>query len=201
MLGQSITECASPIRYNMVCRGCGYCLRGLPFDGTCPECGQPIVLTAALIADDIEEVYAGSHPWTDTVSWNTFTTPYRQDPHAQQIKTAASVANLPEEMLSFVRDASYFFHYALYPPGTPGFDQHTESGDIQIYAQVVLHFASAYFGHEAAQRLIAWGLGSGEGLGRAYGVLTRAGVFQLEPNMPEPPSFNGIYQLSENELK
>ncbi len=36
------TKPAAPIRGDLLCAKCGYNLRGLQTDGTCPECGNPI---------------------------------------------------------------------------------------------------------------------------------------------------------------
>jgi hypothetical protein len=33
------------------CEGCGYCLRGQPLDGRCPECGTAVAVSVAKVAD------------------------------------------------------------------------------------------------------------------------------------------------------
>ncbi|MEM1026966.1 MAG: hypothetical protein AAGJ38_02685 [Planctomycetota bacterium] len=176
----------SPIRYDFACRRCFYSLKGLPFDGVCPECGQSILHSAAHVAQELE-----------TTDWSRFRSADDFKPavfHAAAVRVAAGVAEVDPDMLDFVIDTSVFIDLALRPPGIDERRDTPRDASSATYAQALLHFASVYFGDRASATLRTWGLDHSRGLGDALSILVRAGIMQREPG-DSLDDFGSLYHL------
>ncbi|MEM8495609.1 MAG: hypothetical protein AAF663_09515 [Planctomycetota bacterium] len=177
----------SPIRYDFACRRCFYSLKGLTFDGACPECGQSILHSATHVAQEVE-----------APDWSRFRAD--EDPRpaayfALAVAVASGVAEVEADMLDFVIDTAVFIDLALRPPGVEERRDTPRDASAATYAQALLHFASVYFGDHAYATLHRWGLDQSRGLRNALSILVRAGIMKMEPD-DNFDDFESLYQLS-----
>jgi uncharacterized repeat protein (TIGR04138 family) len=150
------------------CRCCGYNLRGLRFDGNCPECGEEITRTLGLIS---------------TV---------REQAKEIEYRKARSVLVPVAKAAGVAVDAVHFFLDAWRMAFRRGLNPST-AADV---CEVVRDHALAYFNdvEEARELLADWGIRRSEDLGRIVFALVDAGMLRAEPG-ESVRDFDGLFML------
>lgn len=150
------------------CRGCGYNLRGLRFDGNCPECASPVSRTLVLIADLRETV-------RDVVDRK----------RRRQVAPVAERAGISVDAALFVWDAWSFAHKHGVSPST--------AADV---CEVVKDHVLNYFHDEDEARdlLTEWGLCRSEDVGRIIFACVELGWLVAEPH-ESVRDFDGLFTL------
>jgi hypothetical protein len=159
------------ISNNLPCRKCAYNLRGLKFDGRCPECGEPIRDSFAAAAAELARLL-NEHPQNVV--------------HRLKFQGIADEAGATVDAVLFVFDAIGEAHKKK---------PSVEMNPVAICAAVSAR-VKAYFNDpgEAKELLEEWGLRSGEDIGRIAAELQK---HELLPNsiVIFPDDFSGQFSL------
>jgi uncharacterized repeat protein (TIGR04138 family) len=155
------------------CAACGYNLRGLVFDGRCPECGLDIIhsLRPFLKTRDAERAN-----WLEDVSLAL---------RKKNFRSIADAAGFTVDAAMFVWDAWNCAWMSNLRPRTA-----------RAVCDVVRDFADTYFNDraEALELLREWGIGRSEDIGRIIYAFVAAGWMRAEAG-DSVEDFNGLFTL------
>jgi uncharacterized repeat protein (TIGR04138 family) len=159
------------IANNLPCRSCAYNLRGLQFDGVCPECGE-------LIADSFQSATAQMAKLLDEDPANM----------ARRIKSQALADKVgcTVDALTFVLDAVR----------QASSWKAKKEYDAKFVCMAVRIYAVRYFNNEEEARdlLASWGLTSGDQIGKIiYGLVEQGFLRKQEGDSID--QFSGLFDL------
>ena len=161
------------IASDIPCAACGYNLRGLVFDGRCPECGVDIIhsLRPFLKTRDADRA-----KWLEDVSLEL---------RKRKFRSIAEGAGFSVDAAMFVWDAWNFAWANNLRPSTA----------IAV-CDVVRDYADTYFNDrgEAEELLREWGITSSEDVGRIIYAFVAAGWMKAEPG-DSVQDFDGLFML------
>ena len=156
---------------NLPCHACGYILRGLKFDGLCPECGEPI-------RDSFQSATAELAKLLNEDPLNIA--------HRLRFQKIADDVNCSIDALLFVQDS---------------IDQarRTQKSEAMTAASICFAVQSRvkkYFNDdtEAHELLEEWGIRTGEDIGKIALGLARHGLLQLSKD-ETVEKFTGLFSL------
>jgi hypothetical protein len=159
------------ISNNLPCRKCSYNLRGLKFDGRCPECGEPIRDSFAAAAAELARLL-NEHP--------------QNVAHRLKFQGIADEAGATVDAVLFVFDAIGEAHKKK---------ASVEMNPVAICAAVSARVKSYFNDPAEAQELLGeWGLRSGEDIGKIAVALRGHDVLPNSIDMV-PDDFSGLFCL------
>jgi uncharacterized repeat protein (TIGR04138 family) len=168
---------AALIRHDLPCVCCGYNLRGLTTDLRCPECG-------ALVRDTLETVPSGEMPDLDDVIASM---------RRERFEPIAKATGYSVDAVMFVHDA---WRAASSVPSRRGPNITSREVNAKQICDAVRDLAFDYFNdsEEAKDLLGAWGLRSGEDVGRIiFGMIEVGWIRSRAGDSAE--QFKGLFSL------
>jgi uncharacterized repeat protein (TIGR04138 family) len=151
------------------CIGCNYNLRGLPWNGKCPECGKTVRETLNVIAELAPQTY--------------------HELQRAATDALAGDAGCSVDAVLFVLDAVSLAARTMHSAGAGHVTARHVCGALRAHAR-------SYFNDEAEaiELLDEWGVRSSEDVGRIVFAAVRAGRLRASPNERQS-DFAGLFTL------
>ncbi len=160
------------VEYELHCRRCGYDLRTLGFDGACPECGRPILMTAYEIYEKINQGHVSTA---------------RMAGLNKLIEVAARSTYVLDAVL-FLWGAHHFVIQAKRQPEDDPVMPSSQDVPAAQLCQAIQDLARIEFGAQASSQLAQWRLATHEQVDELVSLMIQHGVMTSSANAPTDPN-------------
>lgn len=157
------------VEYELRCCQCGYDLRTISFNRSCPECGFSVMLTACDIAERVKSIVVG----------------FVSSAQLNKLVTVAANTSYRLDQVTFLSNAHDFVIEARRtprdPPSPPG-KEHVNARELCL---AVRDLARIEFGSAARDKLDQWQLATNQDVGRLVGQMIKYGAMKPSPGESE----------------